>query len=1004
MQPPPPVLENPLVTRIKAQEVFGGPGSSSAASSDEETGDSASASGNPPVADGEEPINHHVMAGFGSGSSKAGSAAVPPSDSTLNDHPSPSMPPADLPHHATRSYSLPTSDRGHLPDTVRGWDSISPSPAPSPPRSHSRHSSSAPDDNASGSGRPVRSNSVGDSGNWYGYGEGHRTLAASSSMQSVSTLRRRAGGGSGSGRHRPRSLLRRGSSFGGAPIVVQNKPPPPQVLKVQASSNLRWIILLLSCLLLFGNYYAYDNPAALNRPLQEYLGHDYDLWQYELNLLYAVYSLPNMFLPFVGGQLVDRHDPKKVLLGFSFIVCAGQTLFAIGVQQKNFATMVVGRVLFGIGGESISVVQSSITTAWFKKKELAFALGLNLCISRFGSVVNAVCSPRIEHMWGSAVAVWVGSLTCYLSFLCAVVLAVVIATRSPPVEDEPHQHHHHQNRDSNNNVQEPSHRSQSSLSHRSISAIPVGAEADVRAEPGGGPSLTRIRSSQASLYFSVNGSLDPVANASSSSLTHAPPPNLFLSSEDDQVSLNRKPAVSSPLAAAETTPLLAESGGSHVDKPAKCGCCLGCFAPLRLCMAGTFKKFSSFFAEAMWFPPSFWLICLICVLLYGTVIPFNTIASDFLMSKWYPNDTETAGLVMSIPDSMSAILVPICGAFVDRYGNRVYLLMFCSVVIACVHLTLGLTYFNPVVPMVFLGLSYSIYGVAIWPSIATIIQHQEQVLWDAMPEDSPMPKLLGSAYGLSTAALNTALTIMPLVAAQIRVVGGSFVPVEMFFVSLAAAGLLSSLVLWLIDRRNGSLLQKPEVIYDGADEHPHGSPDDTSARSGEDSVLFSASASMYGSMSFSGPPFSSGTGGVAGEERREAAGAVMFGGSGEGRDASDDDEGTSMSGSFLLDDKVPVIVGVPNAASDRSTGKGWKWWWSRKKKHVDPDQEQGGSVESTPGTAVGNELAPEGATSATAGRSKGSLNRPKPLAVTRILSQADDFTSSPVQSPSSNVS
>lgn len=36
----------------------------------------------------------------------------------------------------------------------------------------------------------------------------------------------------------------------------------------------------------------------------------------------------------------------------------------------------------------------------------------------------------------------------------------------------------------------------------------------------------------------------------------------------------------------------------------------------------------------------------ISILLYGTVIPFNNIASDFLQSKWYPNDIETAGSVM----------------------------------------------------------------------------------------------------------------------------------------------------------------------------------------------------------------------------------------------------------------------------------------------------------------------------------------------------------------------
>jgi MFS family permease len=73
-----------------------------------------------------------------------------------------------------------------------------------------------------------------------------------------------------------------------------------------------------------------------------------------------------MFLPFIGGQLVDRLDRKKVLLLFSTFVCLGQTLFALGVTIKSFPVMLVGRILFGIGGESISVVQASITTTWFK--------------------------------------------------------------------------------------------------------------------------------------------------------------------------------------------------------------------------------------------------------------------------------------------------------------------------------------------------------------------------------------------------------------------------------------------------------------------------------------------------------------------------------------------------------------------------------------------------------------------------------------------------------------
>lgn len=93
------------------------------------------------------------------------------------------------------------------------------------------------------------------------------------------------------------TIIRRTSSFGGGPVMIQPVTKPVQDRK-------RWIILFLSSLLLFGNFYAFDNPAALNSQLQLFLGHDYDTWQYELNLLYSVYSFPNMFLPFLGGNIL----------------------------------------------------------------------------------------------------------------------------------------------------------------------------------------------------------------------------------------------------------------------------------------------------------------------------------------------------------------------------------------------------------------------------------------------------------------------------------------------------------------------------------------------------------------------------------------------------------------------------------------------------------------------------------------------------------------------------
>ncbi|KAI1318110.1 hypothetical protein EDD11_007162 [Mortierella claussenii] len=135
---------------------------------------------------------------------------------------------------------------------------------------------------------------------------------------------------------------------------------------LKAPGSRRWFILSLSCLLLFGNYFAYDNPAALNTQLQKYLEMPYNEYQYLLSTLYSVYSLPNTVLPFLFGSLVDTLGPQRVLLMLSSCVCIGQTIFSIGVQTRQVWMMLLGRAIFGIGGESCGVAQASITTMYFR--------------------------------------------------------------------------------------------------------------------------------------------------------------------------------------------------------------------------------------------------------------------------------------------------------------------------------------------------------------------------------------------------------------------------------------------------------------------------------------------------------------------------------------------------------------------------------------------------------------------------------------------------------------
>ncbi|PJF17978.1 hypothetical protein PSACC_02262 [Paramicrosporidium saccamoebae] len=222
---------------------------------------------------------------------------------------------------------------------------------------------------------------------------------------------------------------------------TDSKPPTPHP---EYHSRIRWVVLFLSCWIMFGNYYAFDNPSALNRPLRGLLAPPGDevLFQDRLSLLYSLYSVPNVVLPFFVGRLLDRLGSRAILLLLSFLVAAGQFLVACGLQSGNFGLMVGGRMLFGVGGESLAVAQSRLVTQWFAGKELALAIGLNLSIARVGTVVNNILSPIVAEHWSVPAAFWVGFFSCLLSLCCTV--ATIVVDRCYHHFHSDHEHIHKQ--------------------------------------------------------------------------------------------------------------------------------------------------------------------------------------------------------------------------------------------------------------------------------------------------------------------------------------------------------------------------------------------------------------------------------------------------------------------------------------------------------------------------------------------------------------------------------
>ena len=111
----------------------------------------------------------------------------------------------------------------------------------------------------------------------------------------------------------------------------------------------RWFILSLCSVIILGSYFAYDVPAALSLQLHEYLEEENESFQYYLQLLYSLYSIPNLVLPFFGGYFIDKLGNRWILTATALLTAMGQFLFTFGLFLKNKCIMYLGRLIMGIG-------------------------------------------------------------------------------------------------------------------------------------------------------------------------------------------------------------------------------------------------------------------------------------------------------------------------------------------------------------------------------------------------------------------------------------------------------------------------------------------------------------------------------------------------------------------------------------------------------------------------------------------------------------------------------
>ena len=368
----------------------------------------------------------------------------------------------------------------------------------------------------------------------------------------------------------------------------------------EPSGLYRWIALVFVSLTMFGNYYIYDSINPLEGIFKSQLGFTAE----KFGWLNSSYSVAAVLTLLIGGIIIDRFGTKKSIALFSVLCLVGAALM---VLKGSSWFMIAGRVVLGLGAESLIVAVTTALAKWFKGKELSFAFGVNLTIAR---------------------------------------LASVAADRSP------------------------------SWAHGAF--YPQGPEGGASWQ---GPLLIAV----------VAGVICVVAAA------------VYWVLE----------------AYAERNYTLGKAGS--VDK-------------LEVSKGLSFNK-------------SYWLVVGLCFTFYSAIFPFRTFAIEFFTNKILQPmggaaasasaqiaAQQQAGELNSYLPLTAMIATPLFGLLVDKIGNRALLMMVGSVLLMPVYLMMAYAEVPLFVPVMMMGIAFSLVPAVMWPSVAYIVDESR----------------LGTAYALMT--------------------------------------------------------------------------------------------------------------------------------------------------------------------------------------------------------------------------------------------------------------
>lgn len=199
---------------------------------------------------------------------------------------------------------------------------------------------------------------------------------------------------------------------------------------LRESTAARWTALGIISITMFAGYMLTDIMSPLKPMLETQLkwtSTDYGVFTSAygwLNVFFIMLILGGIILDKMGVRFTGVMAAGVMVIGASIKYWAISTVFAPDAMILGWKAQVVyasiGFAIFGVGVEVAGITVSKIIVKWFKGKEMALAMGMQMSVARLGTMLAMVAPVPIATYFDN-------SISAPLAFVLVLLVAGFVA-------------------------------------------------------------------------------------------------------------------------------------------------------------------------------------------------------------------------------------------------------------------------------------------------------------------------------------------------------------------------------------------------------------------------------------------------------------------------------------------------------------------------------------------------------------------------------------------------